>query len=129
MNQKELETIVSSVEFDQASASLSKEDLSVLEDNSNGTQHSSFSSLAMPPCHAGGKDTREHSVSKVWQRLELGVLVAAILVVWGLLSLPVVFYHLPIDVSCVQNCLQLVAAYTHMLPSQTCITVRLGPGV
>ena len=81
---KELETIVSSVEFDQASASLSKEDLSVLEDNSNGTQHSSFSSLAMPPCHAGGKDTREHSVSKVWQRLELGVLVAAILVVWGL---------------------------------------------
>ena len=55
----------------------------------------------MPP---GGKDTREHSVSKVWQRLELGVLVAAVLVVWGLLSLPVVFYHLPIDVSCVQNC-------------------------
>ncbi len=34
---------------------------------------------------------------KVWRRVELGLLVALIVVVWGLLLLPVVFYHLPED--------------------------------
>ncbi len=35
--------------------------------------------------------------AQVWQRVELGLLAALILVVWGLLLLPVVLYHLPED--------------------------------
>ncbi len=34
---------------------------------------------------------------QVWQRVELGLLAALIVVVWGLLLLPVVLYYLPED--------------------------------
>ncbi len=34
---------------------------------------------------------------KVWRRVELALLVALIVVVWVLLLLPVIFYHLPED--------------------------------
>ena len=30
-----------------------------------------------------------------WQRAEIGVLCLVVVILWGLLSLPVVFYHLP----------------------------------
>ena len=33
---------------------------------------------------------------KVWLRVEIVVLFAVIVVVWGLLLLPVVFYYLPV---------------------------------
>ena len=32
---------------------------------------------------------------KAWQRVEVGVICVVIAVVWGLLSLPVIFYHIP----------------------------------
>ena len=32
---------------------------------------------------------------EVWQRAEIIVLCLVVVIVWGLLSLPVVFYHLP----------------------------------
>ncbi len=38
------------------------------------------------------------SGEKVRQRVELGVLVALVVVVWGLLLLPVILYHLPEEV-------------------------------
>ena len=36
---------------------------------------------------------------KIWLRAEIVGLVAVIIVVWGLLLLPVIFYHLPQEVS------------------------------
>ena len=36
-----------------------------------------------------------------WQWLEVGGFIVAIAVVWGLLSLPVIFYHLPQDQVCI----------------------------
>ena len=33
--------------------------------------------------------------SKRWRYVELGVLVAVVVVVWGLLFLPLIFYHIP----------------------------------
>ena len=30
-----------------------------------------------------------------WQKIELVILAAVVVIVWGLLSLPVIFYHLP----------------------------------
>ena len=38
----------------------------------------------------------KHVLSNSWQyKLELAVVCIAIVIVWGLLSLPVIFYHLP----------------------------------
>ena len=37
---------------------------------------------------------------KAWQRVEVGVICVVIAVVWGLLSLPVIFYHLPSVSTC-----------------------------
>ena len=39
--------------------------------------------------------------SNEWQWLQVGGFVVAIAVVWGLLSLPVIFYHLPQDQVCI----------------------------
>ena len=39
---------------------------------------------------------------KAWQRVEVGVICVVIAVVWGLLSLPVIFYYIP-QVSSYQN--------------------------
>ena len=40
------------------------------------------------------------SPEKRWQRLQVGCLIAVLAFVWGLLSLPVIFYHLPQDQVC-----------------------------
>ena len=33
----------------------------------------------------------------LWLKLEVALVVCLILIVWGLLSLPIVFYHLPVE--------------------------------
>ena len=40
-------------------------------------------------------DDRQLQWVKAWQRVEVGVICVVIAVVWGLLSLPVIFYHIP----------------------------------
>ena len=44
-----------------------------------------------PPTISAGKEHR----LKAWQRAEVIVICAVIVIVWGLLSLPIVFYHMP----------------------------------
>ena len=36
-----------------------------------------------------------HVSVKTWQRLEVGVLCVVIVIAWGLLCLPIIFYHVP----------------------------------
>ena len=56
----------------------------------NGKSHHPF---------AGGagrmKVRLRHIPIERWQRIELVILSAVVVIVWGLLSLPVIFYHLP----------------------------------
>ena len=34
---------------------------------------------------------------KFWQKVEMGVVCLLIIIVWSLLSLPIVFFHLPVE--------------------------------
>ena len=54
-------------------------------------------------------DDRQLPWMKAWQRVEVGVICVVIAVVWGLLSLPVIFYHIP-PVSSSNNIFILLAA-------------------
>ena len=49
------------------------------------------SSLRKPLAISAGKEDR----LKVWQRAEVTVICTVIVIVWGLLALPIVFYNMP----------------------------------
>ena len=104
MSEKELDTTATTVEFELTTISL-ENGTALPAIAGNGTK-ALYPDLYSPD----GEDARKLQMSptpvcegitwiKVWQRLELGALVTVILTVWGLLLLPVVFYHLPSDVS------------------------------
>ena len=52
---------------------------------------------------------------KKWQRLQVGCLVAVLAVVWGLLSLPVIFYYIPQDQVCIIIIIMLVLSRRIMI--------------
>ena len=89
----EVEIIISPAAADEPPA---------LESVGNDAARAQQQNQLSEPTKRSQKPTEKLHVNQemIWQRTQVGCFIAVIAVVWGLLSLPVIFYYIPQDQVC-----------------------------
>ena len=78
------------------------DELPALEGVGDDAARAQLQNQSSEPVERSHKPTEMLRVSPemIWQRTQVGCFIAVIAVVWGLLSLPVIFYYIPQDQVC-----------------------------